>query len=236
MPHIFSQEGTTIYKKRNEIKLFRVGNATICVKKYGIAPFFNRVFYSLGLRIPKARRAYMYAQRILECGFQTPVQYGYVLQYTGGLLGASYSVEAFIENAKTVADFKQDKELIKAFARYTAQLHANGLMHRDYILNNILFEKDNTGYHFTLIDINRFVFQQKPIRGFLQRMNLMQPFNDPKELEFFVQEYIRVASVPCSLLKQVKFFRLWRTRYSALKRFLKKLPGLRALASRSYRL
>ena len=236
LPQVFDQEGTTIYKKRNEIKIFCVEGRKICVKKYGIPPLINRWLYSLGWREPKAKRTYAYAQRILKAGFCTPKQYGYVLERCGGLLRTSFSVGEFVENVQPVEAHKQDPELVKAFARYTADLHAHGLMHRDYILNNVLFRYDKDGYHFTLIDINRFVFRAKPIRGFLQSVNLMQPFPEMKDLEFFVQEYIRACAAPASLLGEVKSCRRWRNRYSALKRLLKKLPGVRWWKSRSYRL
>ena len=229
LPDFFSREGQTIYKGRNEIKKFMVDGRTVCVKKYGIPPFLNRIFYSWGLRTPKAKHAYENAREILRRGFQTPVQWGYVITRQNGRIGESYCVGEFVADARTVGQDRTDPKLVHAFAQYTADLHAHGLMHRDYILNNILYTFDGKKYHFTLIDINRFVFQNKPLRGFLQSMNLMQPFYNPAELKQFVQAYQQITHAPDSLVRRVLRFRWWRNRYSNLKRVLKKIPGTKRL-------
>ena len=226
LPRLFHKQGTTIYKKRNEIKLFRLDGQTVCVKKYGIPPLFNRFLYSVGLRMPKARHAYQNAAKISERGFNTPRQYGYVLVYKNGWLAESFAVGEFIENARSVESARREESVVHAFARYTAQLHARGMMHRDYILNNVLYTREGENYQFMLIDVNRFIFRDKPIRGFLQRMNLMQPFSAQPELKKFVQAYIQASSAPASLCWQVAYFRRWRTRYSQLKHVLKKIPGV----------
>lgn len=227
LPEIFACEGKTIYKGRNEIKIFTVDSRTVCVKKYGIPPFLNRILYSWSWRVPKAKRTYENAAKILERGFKTPAQWGYVIVRQNGWIGESYSVGEFVENVRTVGQDKQDEKLVRAFARYTADLHAKGLMHRDYILNNILYTHDEKGYDFTLIDVNRFVFQNKPIRGFLQSVNLMQPFNNSNELKRFVSAYEEEVALPGMLVSRVARFRWWRNRYSQLKRLLKKIPGAR---------
>ncbi|MBO7191354.1 MAG: hypothetical protein J6V32_04570 [Elusimicrobiaceae bacterium] len=235
LPEIFAREGETIYKGRNEIKVLHTKDKNgrplaICVKKYGIPPFFNRMFYSVGVRTPKARRTYENAQKIIDAGFQTPIQYGYVLCRKNGWIGESFSVGEFIENARTVGQDKKDAALVKAFAGYTAALHARGLMHLDYILNNILYTRKDDGYVFTLIDINRFSFRSSPVSGFWQAVNLMTPFHKPEELKPFVEAYEQAAHCPGKLVGRVLFFRRWRTRYSRLKKILKKIPGAKRVS------
>lgn len=232
LPEVFDKEGQTIYKGRNEIKNFTVDGRTVCVKKYSVPPFFNRVLYSWGWRTPKARRTYQNAHEILARGFKTPAQYGYIIKRENGWISESYSVGEFVEHARAVGQDKQDENLVRAFACYTAGLHARGMVHRDYILNNILYTHAGGKYEFTLIDINRFVFKNKPIRGFLQRLNLMQPFHAPDELKRFVQAYEEAVSSPGKLAPRVARLRWWRNRYSQLKRLLKKIPGAKRLAPR----
>ena len=235
LPDVFAREGETIYRGRNEIKIFHIKDKagrplTICVKKYGIPPFFNRLFYSLGWRTPKAKRTYENAQKIMEAGFQTPLQYGYILGRKNGWIADSFSVGEFVEQARTVGQDKQDAALVKAFAGYTAALHARGLCHLDYILNNILYTRKDGNYAFTLIDINRFSFRSHPITGFLRAVNLMTPFHDPKELKPFVEAYEQAAGCPGQLKDRVLRYRRWRTRYSQLKRVLKKIPGAKGVS------
>lgn len=235
LPEVFSREGITIYKGRNEIKIFQIEGRTVCVKKYGVPFWINRVLYSWGWRTPKAQRTYQNAQKILERGFDTPEQYGYVLVRKNGWLGEAYSVGAFVHNARTVAQDKTNKELVRAFARYTAQLHVAGLMHRDYILNNILYTYTDGQYHFTLIDINRFHFQNKPVREWPRCVNLMQPFPDWDELKFFVETYREFTKAGPLLYFRVMRLRCWRNRYSALKHLLKKLPGAKFFSPKPVR-
>lgn len=71
VPRIFSEEGKTIYKARNEIKVFEVDGVELNVKRYRIPLLINRVIYRF-FRQPKAVRAYEYALRLVAKGFETP--------------------------------------------------------------------------------------------------------------------------------------------------------------------
>lgn len=230
LPEIFDREGETIYKGRNEIKNFTVDGRTVCVKRYSIPPFLNRILYSCGLRTCKAKCTYDNAREIARRGFQTPQQWGYIVARGNGLIAQSYSVGEFLEGMHTVAQDKTDEKLLRAFAQYTADLHAKGLMHRDYILNNVLYACAEDKFIFWLIDINRFRFSDQPVHGLMQRLNLMQLLHEPAELERFVRMYQEAAHMPDGLSKQVLFLRRWRTRWSTFKhQFLKKIPGVQWL-------
>ena len=56
------------------------------------------------------------------------------------------------------ADIEECKDVVKAFAQYTARLHEAGILHRDYSPGNILFDKIDGEYQFSLVDINRMSF------------------------------------------------------------------------------
>ncbi|MCS2332128.1 hypothetical protein NXW93_13990 [Parabacteroides distasonis] len=68
VPRIFSEEGKTIYKARNEIKVFEVDGVELNVKRYRVPLLINRVIYRF-FRQPKAVRAYEYALRLVAQGF-----------------------------------------------------------------------------------------------------------------------------------------------------------------------
>ena len=161
IPHIFEHEGRTIYKARNEIKVFTIDGMQLNVKRYRIPAFPNRIIYSF-FRLPKARRAYEYALRLLAKGFETPVPIAYVLIYEGGLLGYSYfisvqsSYETMYEVGKHPAE--ENADVFRALGKYTARLHESGVYHADFSPGNILFKRMGDGIHFSLIDINRMRF------------------------------------------------------------------------------
>ena len=56
------------------------------------------------------------------------------------------------------ASIEDCRDVVEAFARYTASLHEAGIFHRDYSPGNILFDDVEGVYHFSLIDINRMNF------------------------------------------------------------------------------
>ncbi|QIU93769.1 lipopolysaccharide kinase InaA family protein [Bacteroides faecium] len=162
IPSSFEKEGRVIYSGRNLIKVMEVDGIEINVKRYGIPAFVNRVVYSF-FRVPKGRRAFEYPQMLLQKGFETPVPIAYIEQRRCGLIDYSYFVSMqspyqrnFYEFGN--ADVEHCKDVVIAFARYTAKLHQAGIMHRDYSPGNILFDKINGEYHFMLVDINRMSF------------------------------------------------------------------------------
>ncbi len=227
LPHVFQEQGKVIYKGRNEVRTLEYAGETLVIKKYGIPPIFNRIFYSLGLRTPKAKRSYQNAQQILARGFETPKPLMYEMHYQRSLLQDSYFVSTWTIGAAVSASYK-NLELIKAFAQYTAKLHESGLMHRDYMLSNVLYTFSDGSYHFELIDINRFILKKKPINWFLVCVNLMQPFREEEFLKLFVTEYARCRHIKEStLVWWVLRFRRVRNGYSLLKEVLRKLPGAR---------
>lgn len=162
IPENFASQGETIYKSRNEIKVFTVGNLQLNVKQYKVPSFLNRFVYTF-FRPAKVLRAYTYAFKLLEKGFDTPEPVGYILSKDSGLISRSYFVSLQSPYSRNFYEFGKGslsgrEDIIKALAYYTARLHDSGIYHYDYSPGNILFEKKNEQIHFTLIDINRMKF------------------------------------------------------------------------------
>lgn len=164
IPETFEKEGRIIYSGRNLIKVMSVDGMEINVKRYGVPALANRVIYSF-FRTPKGRRAFVYPQMLIKKGFETPVPIAYIEKRKCGLISHSYFVSMqspyqrnFYEFGN--ADVEQCKDVIIAFARYTANLHQSGIMHRDYSPGNILFDQIDGQYHFMLVDINRMSFEK----------------------------------------------------------------------------
>ena len=225
LPKVFAQEGKLIYKGRNEVRIVQVGERKIVIKKYGVPPIFNRILYSWGIRTPKSVRSYQNAQEILKRGFYTPLPFLQEIHYHDGVLSDSYFVSTWA-NGTAVSAARKNGNLIRALARYTAKLHEQGMMHRDYILNNILFTFNDGTYQFELIDINRFIFQKRKLNWFYVCINLMQPFHDERKIKTFVTEYAKARKMNENLLIfWVLLFRRIRNGYSKLKEILRKLPG-----------
>lgn len=164
LPSCFEIDGRTIYKVRNEIKLFEENGMLINVKSYRKPIFINRIIYTF-FRKSKARRAYENALEIISRGFDTARPIAYIEERKGGLLYKSYFIclqcdynRMFREFADN-SDIKGRENILQAFGRYLARMHDSGILHLDLSIGNILFDVDESGVHFCLIDLNRMKFQ-----------------------------------------------------------------------------
>ena len=165
IPSFFSIQGETIYKARNELKVFDTDFGKIVVKSFRIPHIINRFAYSF-LRVSKAERSYVYSLEILKRGFKTPQPIAYIELFKTGMLTESYYISAYSDNL-LMRNFnfikkltEEDAEIVKAFAHFTARLHENGIYHTDYSNGNILYKKEDENIFFDLIDVNRVQFNK----------------------------------------------------------------------------
>jgi len=226
LPEYFETHGAVIHQARNLIKVFEHEGQALNVKKYCIPPIVNRILYSLGWRTPKAKTTFLNAQEILKRGFLTPKPFGYLIERNAGLINYSYFISEQVTDFKPIGHHCHNKELIKALACYTADLHQKGLLHKDYTPGNILYRVQNGVYSFMLVDINRFRFRNKPVSTFDSVCNLMKPFDDDETLKFFVSEYTKCRCLNNTVCTaHVLFWRHLRNAYDKIKHALKRLPG-----------
>ncbi|MBO4373068.1 MAG: hypothetical protein J5826_09070 [Bacteroidales bacterium] len=225
VPDNFDNGGTLIHNARNQIRVQEVNGQKINIKKYCIPPIVNRILYSIGWRTPKAITACKNAQKILEKGFQTPRPYGYIIERKNKILTFSYFISEQLQGVCPVGYGKHTKEIINALAKFTADMHKKGLLHIDYTPNNILFAQKDGNYSFSLVDINRFRFYNRPIPMHTILTNLMKPFPEEEELIYFVKSYAEQSGLNPDIYKKVLRRRHIRNAYDKFKRALKKIPG-----------
>lgn len=159
----FANEGDSIYKVRNEVKVFSQDGFDLNVKSYKIPNLFNRLAYRY-LRKSKAKRAFEYASFLKEKGIETPAPIAWVEQHKAGVLRESYFISIQHKYDFTLRevllDQTSDKEnILKGFVDYTVnKLHKNGVFHLDYSPGNVLIRKENNDYSYSVIDLNRMKF------------------------------------------------------------------------------
>ena len=164
LPEEFERLGEVIYDKRNQLRVIETPDGTLVnIKRYCKTHLINRVVYSLGIRQAKGLRAFLYPTRLLERGINTPEPIAYIEQRTCGLLGLSYFVSVQSSLKHTLYEFGDAKEgtyeeIAEALGRFTATMHDREVLHLDYSPGNILWDKDDEGYHFAVVDINRMRF------------------------------------------------------------------------------
>lgn len=156
LPELFAQSKEILYQKRNTIKV--VGGEFV-VKSFAVPSFFKRVIYTLFSS--KARRSYIYAQRL---GNMTPKPITYIETRKGCLLHESYYISRIspcthvLKEVIKDTNFPKRDQIFAAFGRFTAQLHEQGILHADYSMGNVLFEPTGQGAKFQLVDLNRMRF------------------------------------------------------------------------------
>jgi tRNA A-37 threonylcarbamoyl transferase component Bud32 len=160
LPSFFEKEGKTIYKGRNELKVFEVNGIEVNVKKYRIPIFINQFAYSF-IRKSKAERAYKNALEVISRGFDTPAPIAYIEEKKWGLLHESYFICLQCPYTRMFREFADDADItgkehiIKALGRYAAKMHEKGIYHLDFSVGNILFEDTPAGTAFSIVDLNR---------------------------------------------------------------------------------
>lgn len=169
LPQTFEKEGVSIYKVRNELKVFDLDGLKVNVKAYRVPSLFNRFIYTY-IRPTKASRAYENALRLIEGGFDTPAPIAYLECFSGGLIHKTYFVSLqcpyprIFKEFADASDVGDRKAVVEALGRYVGRLHEAGILHKDLSIGNILFEEDEKGVHFSLVDLNRMAFRAIDMR------------------------------------------------------------------------
>src|SRR5512133_1961989 len=77
LPDYFSDHGTSIFKDRNEVKVFAESGFELNVKAFKLPNLVNRYAY-VYLRGSKAARSFQNARRFLDYGASTPTPVAWV--------------------------------------------------------------------------------------------------------------------------------------------------------------
>ena len=195
LPANFASSGETIYKLRNEIKVFVVGNLQLNVKEFKVPILLNRILY-LYFRGSKAERSYKYAQLFTSLGIPTPAPVGYIECSENGLLTKCYYVSLHLNYNYTLRealDFqdKQKKDILKQWVRFTYEkLHKNEIFHLDYSPGNTLITGNSEELQFSIVDLNRISFGKINFEKGLT--NFCRLGVDPSVFEFVGSEYAKL--------------------------------------------
>lgn len=148
-----------IYSGRNT--LWQTSDPPAVIKAYAVPVWIKGVIYRF--RIPKAKRAFLNAQRLLSMGISTPEPYFYTLRHgqTGNLTQSHYAcapAQGYSE-LRGVQDRPDFTTIAEALGAFIADIHRKGVWMKDMSPGNIMWIRDSDGtLRFTLVDINRMEF------------------------------------------------------------------------------
>lgn len=192
---IFADDNRSIHKARNELKIIEIEGIKTVVKSFKVPHLLNRIVYTF-FRKSKAYKSYHNALHLRELNISTPEPIALIEFFESGLLGESYFISEFFAYDFTIRtpllEPLEDREAIFiAFAAYTYTLHQKGIWHLDYSPGNILIKQTESGYQFSIVDINRMEFREiSPIQGC---ENFNKLWASDEELEIMGREYARLS-------------------------------------------
>ena len=196
LPDLFPEHGTSIFKDRNEVKVFEEAGYQLNVKAFKLPNLVNRYVY-VSLRGSKAARSFQNACYFLECGASTPVPVAFVECLSKGKLAESFYVSLQFPHDFTLRDVLNDlvpdkQNILLQWVRFTwNQLHKNSIYHLDYSPGNTLIQKSGNDYNYAVVDLNRMKFTTVDFEKGLQ--NFRQLDCDVDSLRLIASEYARLC-------------------------------------------
>ncbi|WP_299608022.1 lipopolysaccharide kinase InaA family protein [uncultured Aquimarina sp.] len=149
--------------ERNVIKIVDLESKNYTIKSFKIPNIVNQVAYRF-FRKSKAERSYMYANKLLDLGIKTPFPIAYEIRMTPLLFKKSFYVSELVDCDLTYRELTTDfsisdhESILRAFTRFTYELHKNGVNFLDHSPGNTLIKRTTEGYEFYLVDLNRMEF------------------------------------------------------------------------------
>jgi len=149
---------------RNSLKLFDFNGVIINVKSFKVPNIINQIVYRF-FRSSKAQRSFEYANKLTNLGIGTPQPIAYYENKTTLLFKKSYYISEHLNYDLTYRELTTDfnypnhEEILRAFTRFTFDLHEKGINFLDHSPGNTLITKTEFGYDFALVDLNRMEFK-----------------------------------------------------------------------------
>lgn len=149
---------------RNSLKLFELDGSTINVKSFKIPNIVNQIAYRF-FRKSKAQRSFEHGNTLVELGIGTPDPIAFFEFQRPVLFKNSYYISAHLQYDLTYRELTTDLNypdhttILRAFTRFTFQLHEKGINFLDHSPGNTLIQLNNGDYKFYLVDLNRMRFE-----------------------------------------------------------------------------
>ncbi|MDH6355954.1 tRNA A-37 threonylcarbamoyl transferase component Bud32 [Dysgonomonas sp. PH5-45] len=222
IPSSFNTLGEVDYKSRNIIRVVENEGLKLNIKSFKIPHFINRLVYK-NFRETKAKRSYHYALKLKEYGFHTPQPIAYIEESDCFLLGHSYYVCIHENFDGSMREFRSGKtagreELLRQFGRFAGQLHNRGILHLDFSAGNVLYKRNDRGYDFYLVDLNRMKFDTD-INMAKGCYSMRKLFGNDEMLSLIAEEYANTRGfdsqecVGCLLQYHNKFWTSYQKRH-----------------------
>ncbi len=204
----FAQSDVIITAKRNIIKVIEEQGKKVVVKSFKVPNFVNQVAYRF-IRDSKAKRSFLNARELINRGVSTPAPISYIEFFTPLLEHSFYLCEYFaydFEIRDVLADdtFEDRDRILEMFVAFSYALHEKGVYHIDYSPGNVLVQKCDAGYKFSIVDVNRMKFVT--FDDELRFKNLSRFSASQEDTSKIAKFYAKVAGIDEAYAKDRLFF------------------------------
>jgi len=149
---------------RNVIKIIGIDTIDLNIKAFKIPNLINQFAYRF-IRKSKAQRSFEYANKLIDLQVGTPKPIAYFEYRTALLIKKSFYISEQLDcdltYRKLINDFNYPDydNILRAFTRFTFDLHEKGIQFLDHSPGNTLIKKLGDTYDFYLVDLNRMNFR-----------------------------------------------------------------------------
>jgi len=223
-----SSKENVLKENRNTLKTFDLDGEILNIKSFKTPNIFNKIAYKY-FRKGKAQRSYEYANKLFKLDIETPQPIAYY-QNSGGLFfGRSYYISKHLKYDLTYRELINDFDypdydsILRAFTRFTYNLHEKGIRFLDHSPGNSLIVKDNANYKFYLVDLNRMAFGSMNFEMRMKNFARLSPYKSM--VEIMSDEYAKHCGEPYekvfkAMWHEVQAFRSGVKRKKRLKKML----------------
>lgn len=196
----FENSGSILVEgQRNQIKIFGFEDKKVNVKSFQVPNSINKVAYRF-FRKSKAKRSFLYAQHLLSKNIGTPEPIAFAEEITAFSFQRSFYVSEHQTYDLTYRElvqqpnFPNHENILRAFTRFTYDLHEKQIEFLDHSPGNTLIKEDNGEYGFFLVDLNRMNFGKM---DFDSRMKNFARLTPKKEMvKIMANEYSQLIKKP----------------------------------------
>ncbi|WP_274476333.1 lipopolysaccharide kinase InaA family protein [Mangrovimonas aestuarii] len=184
---------------RNTIKLFEFNGQVLNVKSFRVPNIVNQIAYKF-FRKSKAQRSFEYANKLMEMGIGTPQPIAYYEFTSPFLFKRSFYISEHLDCDLTYRElitnpnYPDHEEILRAFTRFTFELHEKGVHFLDHSPGNTLIKKVDDGYAFYLVDLNRMEFKTMSFEDRIKNFSRLSKFQPM--VEVMSDEYAKCIGAP----------------------------------------
>lgn len=207
--------------KRNIIKVIELNGNQLNIKSFKRPHFINQIVYKF-FRKSKAERSFEFANKLNKLNVGTPKPIAYFEYTTLFFFKRSFYVSAHLDCDLTYRELTKDfnipdyDNILRAFTRFTFQLHQKGILFLDHSPGNTLIKKNGNAYDFYLVDLNRMRF--KPLDFETRIKNFSKLTIHKSMVEVMSDEYAKCSGKDYHVIFEL----MWKETESFQEKFYRK--------------